>query len=282
MRLPAFAIILTGLTLATPASAEEARKTPRSACLAVADKGGVVRASSNERTLQFAPSLSRVRIAYAAHSTFLIEDASGLRIATDYSGYAGDGVIPDVATMNHAHITHYTRNPDSRIAHVLRGWGENGRPARHYHEIGETVIRNVTTDIRTWSGHEEADGNSIFIFEIGGLCIGHLGHLHHLLSEEHYAAIGRLDVLMVPVDGGYTMALDEMIKVVKRFNASIVLPMHYFGGYSLQQFLSRMKEGFPVDIRRASSMEISLNTLPATATIVVLEPQGFIDTPQDD
>ena len=40
----------------------------------------------------------------------------------------------------------------------------------------------------------ERDGNSIFIFEVAGLCIGHLGHLHHELDEGHYAEIGRLDV----------------------------------------------------------------------------------------
>ncbi len=69
-----------------------------------------------------------VRIEYLGHSTFLIESPGGIRIATDYSGYAG-GIVPDVVTMNRAHSSHYTSIPDPRIQHVLRGWSEDGSPA---------------------------------------------------------------------------------------------------------------------------------------------------------
>ena len=56
------------------------------------------------------------------------------------------------------------------------------------------LVRNVTTDIRGgFSGSRIEDNNSIFVFEVAGLCIGHLGHLHHEPSDETYAAIGRLD-----------------------------------------------------------------------------------------
>ena len=72
------------------------------------------------------------------------------------------------------------------------------------------------------------DGNSIFIFEVAGLCIGHLGHLHHKLDESHFAAIGRLDIVMVPIDGSYTMSLDGISEITKRLRASVVLPMHRF------------------------------------------------------
>ena len=57
------------------------------------------------------------------------------------------------------------------------------------------------------------DGNSIFIFEVAGLCIGHLGHLHHKLDDSHFAQIGRIDILMVPIDGSYTMSLDGMSEI---------------------------------------------------------------------
>ena len=58
----------------------------------------------------------------------------------------------------------------------------------------------VTTDIRGGMSGRLKDGNSIFIFEVAGLCIGHLGHLHQIPNDEQYAAIGRLDVVMVPVE----------------------------------------------------------------------------------
>ncbi len=63
------------------------------------------------------------------------------------------------------------------------------------------LVRNVSTDIRSQFGGTEDRGNSIFVFEVAGLCIGHLGHLHHEPNDAQYAALGRLDVVMAPVDG---------------------------------------------------------------------------------
>src|SRR5690606_40494538 len=77
-------------------------------------------------------------------------------------------------------------------------------------------LHDVLPFFRSWGGGFEEDGNSIFIFEIAGLCIGHLGHLHHELTDSHYTQIGRLDILMVPVDGGLTMGADSMGAVVER------------------------------------------------------------------
>jgi L-ascorbate metabolism protein UlaG (beta-lactamase superfamily) len=59
------------------------------------------------------------------------------------------------------------------------------------------------------------DGNSIFIFEVAGLCIGHLGHLHHKLDENHFAAIGRLDIVMVPIANG-SAPPDDRLHVLRR------------------------------------------------------------------
>lgn len=217
-----------------------------------------------------------VSITYVGHSTFRIETSSSLTIATDFSGFAGLDVIPEVVTMNHAHSTHFTIAPDPRIEHVFRGWGANGNPARHHQQIADALIRNVTTDINNqWAGFEP-DGNSIFIFEIAGLCIGHLGHLHHLPTDTQYAEIGRLDVLMVPVDGGYTLNVKDMSDVVRRVNASLILPMHWFGTWSLGSFLDEIRNGFPVQTLQGSQMTVSLNTLPDQPTVVVLQPESIL------
>ena len=92
--------------------------------------------------------------------------------------------------------------------------------------VGDVYIRNVPTDIRRYYGEGSSgsmikDGNSIFIFEVAGLCIGHLGHLHHKLDDTHFAAIGRLDILMVPIDGTYTMSLDGVSEITKRLRSSV-------------------------------------------------------------
>lgn len=217
---------------------------------------------------------TEVDITYVAHSTFRIETPAGLTIATDFAGFAGNGIIPSVITMNHAHGTHFTVAPDSKIKHVFRGWGKGGKPANHYSLIEDTLVRNVTTDINNqWAGYEP-DGNSIFIFEVAGLCVGHLGHLHQLPTDSHYAKIGRLDILMVPVDGGYTMNVTDMSNVVKRVNASVILPMHWFGSFSLGRFLEEIQTGFPVVQLEKSHITVSLNSLPSQPTVFVMPPES--------
>ena len=120
---------------------------------------------------------NEARITYAGHSTFLIESSKLVRIATDYNDYVRPSVVPDIATMNHAHDTHYTDRPDPRIKYVLRGWGASpNEPARHDVQVKDVRVRNVPTNIRTWSGGTERHGNSIFIFEMANLCVAHLGH----------------------------------------------------------------------------------------------------------
>jgi L-ascorbate metabolism protein UlaG (beta-lactamase superfamily) len=211
-----------------------------------------------------------VTITFVGHATFRIETPGGVIIVTDYSGPTGSGPVPTVATMNHAHSSHWTGAPDPRIEHVLPGWNPDGGPADHHLLVGDVLIRNVPTDIRTWEGGFEPEGNSIFIFEVADLCIGHLGHLHQVLEDDHIALIGRLDVVMVAVDGTYTMSQAAVVQVVQRLRARIILPMHYFSSWRLSQFLGDVRAGFPIDIRQEPTLTVSLATLPREPTVVVL------------
>lgn len=215
-----------------------------------------------------------VRLRYVDHSMYLLETPGGLLAATDYIGYLGlPDVVPDVVTMNNAHVTHWTGHPDARIPHVLRGWPDDAGPADHRLDLGEMLVRNVTTDRRPRLG--EADGeeaNSIFIFEVAGLCIGHLGHLHIIPTDEDYASIGRLDVVMVPVDGGMTMNVTDMAQVVRRLRSSVVLPMHWFSGASLEVFLADMAAEFDVVRLEQPDIVLSRDSLPSRPTIMVLQP----------
>jgi L-ascorbate metabolism protein UlaG (beta-lactamase superfamily) len=212
--------------------------------------------------------VAEVRISYAGHSTYIIETPKNVRIATDYSGVHGSIPLPRVVTMNKAHRTHYTPSPDPGIEYVLPGWNPDGGPARHQLVVEDVYIRNVPTDIRRFDMMEK-DGNSIFIFEVADLCIGHLGHLHHPLEDAHYAAIGRLDVVMVPVDGGMTISLASMTEITKRLQSSIVLPMHRHST-PISEFIGPLSKQFAIDFRDETSLTVSLKTLPARPTIVVL------------
>jgi L-ascorbate metabolism protein UlaG (beta-lactamase superfamily) len=136
------------------------------------------------------------------------------------------------------------------------------------------LVRNVTTDVRSRFGDDSrGDGNSIFIFEVAGLCVGHLGHLHHVPDDADFASIGRLDVVMVPVDGGFTMNVSDMADVVRRLRSSVIVPMHWFSGASLEVFLAEMAGEFAVVRPETSEIVLSLDKLPRQPTILVLEPE---------
>jgi L-ascorbate metabolism protein UlaG (beta-lactamase superfamily) len=259
--------------LALPATAQE--RIP-SHCIAIAEAApGIQYASASD----FLAPLEEftVRIRYVDHSMFLIRSPGGLSAATDFTGYLGPTTfLPDVVTMNNAHSTHWTPNPDPAIPHVLRGWAEGSVPADHYLELGEMLVRNVPTDVRSGMQGVRVGGNSIFVFEVAGLCIGHLGHLHHEPDEFQYAALGRLDVVMAPVDGGMTLDLPTMTRVLKRLKSSVVIPMHWFSTYSLDRFVVGMQDEFDILVTDGSDYEVSLRTLPSRPTVVVLRPE-FLD-----
>ena len=219
-----------------------------------------------------------VRLSYISHAAFLLQTQGGLSAVTDFTGFVGNvDFLPDVVTMNHAHDTHWTAYPDPGIPHVLKGWGAFGEGVEHHLELGEMLVRNVSTDIRGGDVGEPR-GNSIFIFEVAGLCIGHLGHLHHVPTEAQYAAIGRLDVVMAAVDGGLTLPLPRIIEVVRRLKSSIVVPMHWFGRNTLDHFLAGISQEFDVVDTGETSLLISLDRLPRRPTVMVLQPR-YLDDP---
>jgi L-ascorbate metabolism protein UlaG (beta-lactamase superfamily) len=244
-------------------SASALAQAPPSECLAVAQAARVHLAAATPL------AANQVSIRFVGHSTFLLETAGGIRAATDYNGRLIDP-LPQVVTMNRAHSTHYTLSPDPAIQHVLRGWGENDEPAKHDLTVGDLRIRNVTTDIRNSTASRITDGNSIFIFEAGGLCIGHLGHLHHELTPGQIGWIGRLDVVMVPVDGRMTMPHANMMAVLKELNVRTILPMHIFGPDTLAEFLTEARKTFKVEYRDSAEIIVSQKTMPEQPTVFVL------------
>jgi L-ascorbate metabolism protein UlaG (beta-lactamase superfamily) len=212
----------------------------------------------------------QVRISYLGHSSFLLESPQLVRIATDYNDYVRPPVLPDIVTMNHAHTTHYTDHPDASIKYVLRGWTEDEKPARIDLQYKDVRVRNVPTNIRSWDGGTERHGNSIFIFEVANLCIAHLGHLHHTLTQAQLNEIGRIDVVLVPVDGNYTLDLDGMVEVLHALKAPLMIPMHYFSAYTLDRFLARVRQEWEVEIAEVPSTLVSKTSLPAKPKVLVL------------
>lgn len=273
-RLNTFVLFLAGLLLASPALAQENRK-PFSQCQAVARAlPGVTYANLTPDDLDLKPQhvaagSGEVEIMFAGHSTYVITTPSGITIATDYNGWSGSVAVPDIVTMNKAHSSHFTLSPDERIPHVLRGWNFDGTPAEHATVVEDVYVRNVTTDIRNF-GAMEPDGNSIFIFEVADLCIGHLGHLHHPLEDRHFAEIGRLDIVMVPVDGGLTLSHAGMTTIAQRLQSSLLLPMHRRGA-PISSFIEMMGDKFATDFVSDDRFTVSARSLPRRPTILILK-----------
>ena len=274
-------LILFFALLATPLAAQSERP---SHCIAIAD---AMPGAQYLHKASFRDPLETftVRISYIDHSMFLIQSASGPTAVTDYNGFIGIvDFIPDVVTMNNAHNTHWTAFPDPNIPNILEGWWQDGAPAKHRVEVGDMLVRNVTTDTRSafrefGSDSVSNDANSIFVFEVEGLCIGHMGHLHHEPDDAQYAALGRLDVVMVPVDGGFTIDQPSLTQMLQRLRSSLVLPMHWFSPGNLERFLQAMSEDFVIERSTESSVTVSLRDLPARPTILVLNP-SFLREPE--
>jgi L-ascorbate metabolism protein UlaG (beta-lactamase superfamily) len=215
------------------------------------------------------------RITFIGHSTFLIESPRLVRIATDYNDYVKPPVLPDIATMNHAHSTHFTERPDPGIKHVLRGWRDDGKPTDWDLQFQDVRVRSVATNIRDWGGGTQRHGNSIFIFEVANLCVAHLGHLHHTLTQQQLNEIGRVDVVLVPVDGGATLDLDGMIEVLTALKAPLMIPMHFFSSYTLDRFMQRISKDWEVERAEVPTVVISKHTLPTKPKLLVLPGRSF-------
>ncbi len=216
-----------------------------------------------------------VRISYAGHSTFLIESPKLVRIATDYNDYVRPSVLPDIVTMNRAHSTHYANRPEAGIKFVLRGWKDDGRPTDHDLQFQDVRVRSVATNIRDYAGGTQRHGNSIFVFEVANLCIAHLGHLHHTLTQQQLNEIGRVDVVLVPVDGSYTLDLEGMIEVLVSLKAPLMIPMHFFSSYTLNRFIERISKDWDVERADVPSVLLAKHTLPTKPKLLVLPGRSF-------
>jgi len=210
-----------------------------------------------------------VSITFLGHASFLIESPGGVRIVTDYNDAIRAPVTPDIVTMNNAHPTHYSDSVEPGVKYVLRGWDPAGGVAIHRLEYRDVRIHNVPTNVREFGG-TRYNGNSIFAFEIADLCIAHLGHLHHILTQTHLAELGSIDVVMVPVDGAWTLNQDDMIEVLRQIQPKIVIPMHIFTQTTLDKFLTKIADFYAVRRVDSRTLVLSRSELPREAQVVVL------------
>lgn len=246
------------------------------ACLlGLVDQSPLLHFAAAPASVQGVPA-RHVRVTYIGHSSFLIETPGGASAVTDYNGIHIPSFSPDIVTMNNSHDSHYTDAPDPKIRHVLPGWSEKigAGPAKHDVRYKDLRVFNVPTNIGEY-GDPTGNGNSIFVFEISGLCVAHLGHLHHVLTRKQLQTLGRIDVLFVPVDGGMTVTHPEALAVIKQIEPKLVFPMHFGFFGAPDAFFEVAKTFYPIRSEKGSTLLISRKMLPKSTEIRFLQGGGF-------
>jgi L-ascorbate metabolism protein UlaG (beta-lactamase superfamily) len=130
------------------------------------------------------------------------------------------GVEADLLLVTHEHMDH---NGVEAIA---------GEPAILRSTAGklESPLGEVTAIA---SEHDEHAGtergpNTIFVFELDGTRVCHFGDFGQTgLREEQQAAIGKVDLLILPVGAGPTIGAEQAALIVERLAPRWVVPMHY-------------------------------------------------------
>jgi len=229
-----------------------------------------------------ARSLGLIPLAYAAeadaviqyfgHNFFQITTREGTKIVTDPLApgrYPTPNVAPHVVTVGREHPNHNYVQLAQGTPLILRGLTQFGaewnRVSTRVHEV---AIANIPI---YQNGVAGALKGAAFLFDLGPLCIVHLGDLSHTLTSEQLQQIGRVDVALTPIDGTYTMGPDTAREVLQQLNPKIAIPMHYRDNLTLVEAFVR---GLPSRYLNSDTLLVSKSLLPTTTEIIVLKPRG--------
>jgi len=260
--------ILAWLALASGAISQEAHRikgtpAPCGAGLVNNGDGGLLHRAAYQNVDVVARG--NVRITFVGHSTYFIETPGGATVATDWSGQLSPPAMPEIVTMNNSHGGHYTDFIEPGIKYPLRGWDPEGGIARHNFRYKDLRIYNVPTNI-----FGPTNGNSVFVYEAAGLCLAHLGHLHHFLSKEQIHRLGRIDGLFVPADGTVTLSHAEAMHIINQIRPRLILPMHYSLFGAPEEFPVVAGKLYPVRYHHSSTITLNRSLLPAKTEVLYL------------
>ena len=146
-------------------------------------------------------------------------------------------------------------------------------------EVNDVVFEALPT-MESLTHKESPDENAIYRFELEGIRILHLGDLGNPLTDEQLALLrGRVDVLLALAGGPPTIELEDLDRAIEEIGPRVVIPMHYqmpklkLNILPLEAFVSRYPEDAVTRVG-ATEVEVSLDTLPRTFRVYVLESAG--------
>lgn len=215
-----------------------------------------------------------MKIKWYGHASFKITTEKGVRIILDpYQSGAFGGIISygkitdeaDIVLTSHDHDDHnYTKDIQGRFKHINKAGA---------HEEKGVKIRAIPS-YHDPSGGKERGQNLIFVVEVDGLTIGHMGDLGHTLEKDTLRQIGKVDVLLLPVGGFYTIDAKEATKVMNDLAPLVTIPMHYktekcnLPITGVEEFTRDKKV---VKAAGSPEVEITKANLPKSQEIVVLQ-----------
>ncbi len=217
----------------------------------------------------------KTHISWFGQSFFLITSAKGTRLAIDphaipeYGRFIG--LKADVVLFSHLHNDHTQKeifeNYKDKDFKVIPGLTGKGRPdwARVDLQFKDFHIRSVGTY------HDDSEGmkhgkNTVFVIDVDGWKIVHLGDLGHRLTPAQVKKIGPMDVLMIPVGGVYTLNGSEAKEVLAQLKPrEYVIPMHY-GNIRYDDLLpvDEFLDDNPLPVALSKNYELLVNKDPKT------------------
>jgi beta-lactamase family protein len=212
-------------------------------------------------------------IQYFGHNFFLITTSKGTRIVTDPLGpgwYPNPNVIGDVVTVGKEQFNHNAVQIVLGNPLILRGLKDYGAG---WNTISTSVKDTFIYNVPIHQNAEFIEGihGSAFVFDLGTLCIAHLGDLSQKLNEQQLKAFGKVDVALTPIGGRRTMDPRLAREVLTQLKPKIAIPMHYRDSpYLVEQFSA----GIRTQMLQSDTLTVSKSALPPSTEIRVLQPRG--------
>lgn len=215
-------------------------------------------------------------IQYFGHNFFLIATSKGTRIVTDPLGpgwYPNPNVAGDVVTVGKEMYNHNAVEIVLGKPLILRGLKNYGAA---WNTVSTTVKDTFIYNVPIHQNSETLEGiqGSAFVFDLGTLCIAHLGDLSQKLNEQQIKSFGKVDIALTPIGGGRTMGPELAREVLAQLKPKIAIPMHHRDNpYLIKQFSTGLK----TQIVQGDTLALSKETLPFPTEIRVLQPHGAMN-----
>lgn len=211
-------------------------------------------------------------IQYFGHNFFQITTRKGTQIVTDPLGpgmYPTPHVAPHVVTVGREHPNHNYVDLVHGSPIIMRGLANRGAEwNRVSRNVRDVFLYNVPIYQK---GTRGALKGAAFVFDLGTLCIAHLGDLSHTLTPEQIKQMGRVDIVLIPIGGIFTMPPRTAREVLQQIKPKIAIPMHYRENIFI---LASFAKGLSIRRLKSDTLVVSKSSLPATTEIVVLRPKG--------